>query len=122
MTSTAWRCCADATGCEAIGRRCDAPTSTAMSWLDRYAHSRRIRAEGIDLWPSFSAAPSYVNLHFERSIMWHGVPAWHEMVNGPATAKARASRRRRVAGPGTDRMGRLRIHPRTDQAPMVPAP
>jgi N-acyl-D-amino-acid deacylase len=56
--------------------------------VDRYAHSRQIRDRGIDLWPSFSAAPSYVNLHFERSIMWHGVPAWHELVNGPAGDKA----------------------------------
>ncbi len=55
---------------------------------DRYAHSNRLRSTGIDLWPSFSAAPSYVNLHFDRSIMWHGVLAWHELVNGPDEVKA----------------------------------
>jgi N-acyl-D-aspartate/D-glutamate deacylase len=55
----------------------------------RYAHSDRLRARGIDIWPSFSGAPSYVNLHFDRSIMWHGVLAWHELVNGPDADKGR---------------------------------
>jgi N-acyl-D-aspartate/D-glutamate deacylase len=55
----------------------------------RYAHSDQLRARGIDVWPSFSGAPSYVNLHFDRSIMWHGVLAWHELVNGPNADKDR---------------------------------
>jgi N-acyl-D-aspartate/D-glutamate deacylase len=38
---------------------------------------------------SSRAAPSYVNLHFDRSIMWHGVRSWHDMVNGPASDKER---------------------------------
>jgi N-acyl-D-aspartate/D-glutamate deacylase len=56
---------------------------------ERYELTLRRRAEGADLWPCFSAAPTYVNLHFDRSIMWHGVPAWHELVNGPDEDKAR---------------------------------
>jgi len=56
---------------------------------ERLAVSRAWRDRGADLWPCFSAAPTYVNLHFDRSIMWHGVPAWHELVNGPEADKAR---------------------------------
>ncbi len=57
--------------------------------IERYAHANEWRARGADMWPTFSGAPSYVNLHFDRSIMWHGVLAWHELVNGPAADKAR---------------------------------
>jgi N-acyl-D-aspartate/D-glutamate deacylase len=32
---------------------------------------------------------SHTNLHFDRSIMWHGVLAWHELVNGPDAEKVR---------------------------------
>ena len=38
-------------------------------------------AQGAELWANFSVRPSHVNMHFERSIMWSGVPAWHEVVN-----------------------------------------
>jgi N-acyl-D-amino-acid deacylase len=41
----------------------------------------RLRAEGADLWPNFSPRPSHVNMHFERSIMWSGVPSWHSYVH-----------------------------------------
>jgi N-acyl-D-amino-acid deacylase len=57
--------------------------------IERYAHANGWRARGADMWPTFSGAPSYVNLHFDRSIMWHGVLAWHELVNGPAADKER---------------------------------
>jgi N-acyl-D-aspartate/D-glutamate deacylase len=57
--------------------------------LERYAHANQWRARGADMWATFSGAPSYVNLHFDRSIMWHGVLAWHELVNGPAADKTR---------------------------------
>jgi N-acyl-D-aspartate/D-glutamate deacylase len=30
-----------------------------------------------------------VNLHFDRSIMWHGILAWHELANGPVADKER---------------------------------
>ncbi len=41
----------------------------------------RLRAEGSDLWPNFSPRPSHVNMHFERSIMWSGIPSWHSYVH-----------------------------------------
>ena len=56
--------------------------------LERRAHAEAWRARGADMWATFSGAPSYVNLHFDRSIMWHGVLAWHELVNGPQADKA----------------------------------
>jgi N-acyl-D-aspartate/D-glutamate deacylase len=56
--------------------------------VERRAHADAWRARGADMWATFSGAPSYVNLHFDRSIMWHGVLAWHELVNGPAAEKA----------------------------------
>ncbi|HZQ59130.1 MAG TPA: amidohydrolase family protein [Acidimicrobiales bacterium] len=65
----------------------------AAQYREEFAYRRPVtealRERGVDFWPAFSAAPSYVNLHFERSIMWHGVPSWHEMVNGPAVDKER---------------------------------
>ncbi len=36
---------------------------------------------GVPLWVNYSVRPSHVNMHFERSIMWSGVPAWHELAN-----------------------------------------
>jgi N-acyl-D-aspartate/D-glutamate deacylase len=56
--------------------------------IERRAHAEEWRARGADMWATFSGAPSYVNLHFDRSIMWHGVRAWHDLVNGPAAEKA----------------------------------
>ncbi len=41
----------------------------------------RLNREGCEIATLFSARPSYVNLHFERSIMWSGVEAWHELCN-----------------------------------------
>jgi N-acyl-D-aspartate/D-glutamate deacylase len=35
----------------------------------------------VPLWVNYSVRPSHVNMHFERSIMWSGVPAWHELAN-----------------------------------------
>ena len=80
-----------------LGRAALHPTTSEL--VDRYAHSQQWRTRGADLWPSFSGAPSYVNLHFERSIMWHGVPAWHELVNGPAPTR-RACSPTPSGGPG----------------------
>lgn len=39
------------------------------------------------LWANFSVRPSHVNMHFERSIMWSGVPAWHDLVNASLPEK-----------------------------------
>ena len=38
-------------------------------------------ARGAPLWANFSARPTHVNMHFERSIMWSGIPAWHDLVH-----------------------------------------
>jgi N-acyl-D-aspartate/D-glutamate deacylase len=57
--------------------------------IDRMALNDRLRASGADLAPLFNHMPTYVNLHFDRSIMWSGVLAWHELVNGPEAEKAR---------------------------------
>lgn len=42
---------------------------------------------GAPLWANFSVRPSHVNMHFERSIMWSGVPSWHDVVNGSPEEK-----------------------------------
>jgi N-acyl-D-amino-acid deacylase len=47
----------------------------------------RLRAEGADLWPNFSPRPSHVNMHFERSIMWSGIPSWHNYVHTATNQK-----------------------------------
>ena len=41
----------------------------------------QLNAEGAQIATLYSARPGYVNLHFERSIMWSGVEAWHELCN-----------------------------------------
>ena len=65
----------------------------AAQYADEFAYRRpiatQLRERGLDFWAAFSAAPTYVNLHFDRSIMWHGVLSWHELVNGPRADKAR---------------------------------
>lgn len=48
----------------------------------------------VPLWVNFSVRPSHVNMHFERSIMWSGVPAWHEVANA-----GRAEQRARLGDP-----------------------
>jgi N-acyl-D-aspartate/D-glutamate deacylase len=80
--------------CGARGVRGNYPgLRAAAQYRDEFAYrlpvTEALRARGVDFWAAFSAAPSYVNLHFERSIMWHGVLSWHEMVNGPAADKER---------------------------------
>jgi N-acyl-D-aspartate/D-glutamate deacylase len=47
----------------------------------------RLRGEGAELWPNFSPRPSHVNMHFERSIMWSGIPSWHAYVFTPEDQK-----------------------------------
>jgi N-acyl-D-amino-acid deacylase len=54
---------------------------------ERWARNQALRADGADVAPLLNHMPSHVNLHFDRSIMWHGVLAWHELVNGPHDAK-----------------------------------
>jgi N-acyl-D-aspartate/D-glutamate deacylase len=67
--------------------RCQA--ELAGERVDRVALNGRLRAAGADFAPLFNHMPTYVNLHFDRSIMWSGVLAWHDLVNGPDTDKPR---------------------------------
>jgi N-acyl-D-aspartate/D-glutamate deacylase len=55
---------------EMAGRRAD-----LLAYLERHW------AAGSPLWTTYSVRPSHVNMHFERSIMWSGVLAWHELAN-----------------------------------------
>jgi len=48
---------------------------------------RRMRAEGVDLWPNVVFKPLEPFFGFERSIVFQRVPAWNEMVNGPQDRK-----------------------------------
>jgi N-acyl-D-amino-acid deacylase len=67
--------------------RCE--KSRSDEFAERWAHNRSVNAKGARINPLFSHAMSYVNLHFDRSIMWHGVLSWHELCNGPEEDKAR---------------------------------
>ena len=60
-------------------------------------------------------APTQPRLGFESSIGTAAVPAWHELVNGPADRKTRPARRPGVAGPGPPRLG-----PPARRAELVP--
>jgi N-acyl-D-amino-acid deacylase len=65
--------------------RCEADLAAERE--ARWAWNQRLRRAGVDVSPLYSHAPAHVNLHFDRSIMWQGVPAWHELVNGPDADK-----------------------------------
>jgi N-acyl-D-aspartate/D-glutamate deacylase len=67
--------------------RCEAQRADELA--ERWAHNLAVNAGGARVAPLFSHARSYVNLHFDRSIMWHGILAWHELANGPAGDKER---------------------------------
>lgn len=47
----------------------------------------QLRAEGADFWPNVPFAPLEPFFGFERSIAFQRVPAWNEVLNGPAEAK-----------------------------------
>jgi N-acyl-D-aspartate/D-glutamate deacylase len=53
---------------------------------------RRHRAEGLDIWGQTPGRPQHGVINFERSILFQGIDAWHEMVNAGADAKARMLR------------------------------
>jgi hypothetical protein len=67
--------------------RCEQQRADELS--ARWSHNKEVNARGARVAPLFSHARSYVNLHFDRSIMWHGVLAWHELANGPLADKER---------------------------------
>jgi N-acyl-D-aspartate/D-glutamate deacylase len=52
----------------------------------RDAH-HRIQAGGADLWPNVPFKPLAPFFGFERSIVFQRVPAWNDLINGPAEAK-----------------------------------
>jgi N-acyl-D-aspartate/D-glutamate deacylase len=61
----------------------------ADEFHERWTHNQEVNRAGARIAPLFSHAMSHTNLHFDRSIMWHGVLAWHELVNGPDAEKVR---------------------------------
>ena len=67
--------------------RCEAGRADELA--ERWTHNRETIDGGAAMAPLFSHAKAYVNLHFDRSIMWHGVLAWHELVNGANGDKER---------------------------------
>jgi len=48
---------------------------------------RRQRAEGLDIWSQTPGRPQFGAINFERSILFQGIDAWHEMVNEPEEPK-----------------------------------
>jgi len=50
---------------------------------------RKYTAEGLDLWGQTPGRPQHGAINFERSILFQGIDAWHEMVNLDADAKQR---------------------------------
>ncbi|MEZ4334415.1 MAG: amidohydrolase family protein [Myxococcota bacterium] len=48
---------------------------------------RQYVAEGLDLWGQTAGRPQAGAIHFERSILFQGIDAWHEMVNADAARK-----------------------------------
>lgn len=47
----------------------------------------RLQAEGADVWPMLAFKPLVPFFSFERSIAFQRVPAWNEVLNGPAEDK-----------------------------------
>jgi N-acyl-D-aspartate/D-glutamate deacylase len=47
----------------------------------------RLQASGSDFWPVVAFKPLAPFFSFERSIVFQRVPAWNELINGPADAK-----------------------------------
>ena len=82
---------------------CSTPTIAARAWD---AHHRDPAPTAATSGRSSSFKPLEPFFGFERSIVFQRVPAWNEMVNGPADDKLRAPRRSRVARPGPPRLGR----------------
>ena len=54
---------------------------------DYWALFQRLQAEGADVWPMLAFKPLVPFFSFERSIMYQRVPAWNDVLNGPAEDK-----------------------------------
>ena len=67
------------------GIRCDvlSPNENAETWK----LYERLRDQGLDFWPIVPFKPLEPFFGFERSIVFQRIPAWNEMINGPADAK-----------------------------------
>ena len=50
---------------------------------------RQYLAEGLDLWGQTPGRPQHGAINFERSILFQGIDAWHEMVNSDKETKRR---------------------------------
>lgn len=65
--------------------------STDVLERNRAASARelhdRLRANGVDFWPNVVFKPLAPFFGFERSLAFQRVPAWNEMINGPADQK-----------------------------------
>ena len=72
----------------------------------RTLHRPAARRGGGDFWPIVAFKPLEPFFGFERSIVFQRVPAWNDMVNGPAEDEAGDARRSGVARPGPPRLGR----------------
>lgn len=47
----------------------------------------RLQSEGADMWPMVNCKPLAPFFGFERSLVFQRVPAWNEVINGPAEEK-----------------------------------
>lgn len=47
----------------------------------------RLQSEGADMWPMVNCKPLAPFFGFERSLVFQRVPAWNEVINGPADEK-----------------------------------
>jgi N-acyl-D-amino-acid deacylase len=54
------------------------------------AFLERFQSRATPIWANFSVRPTHVNMHFERSIMWSGVEAWHDVVNSAPDKQRRS--------------------------------
>ena len=52
-----------------------------------WALHERLHAEGADMWPMVNAKPLAPFFGFETSLVFQRVPAWNEVINGPAPLK-----------------------------------
>jgi N-acyl-D-aspartate/D-glutamate deacylase len=67
------------------GYELNVPSAEGRKALERFLEP--YHAQGAPVWANFSARPTHVNMHFERSIMWAGIPSWHNFVQAAPDAK-----------------------------------
>ena len=78
--------------CQRVGVRAQWP-GVPTDVLDRDKRDplwdlhRRLAADGVDFWSTVAYKPLEPFFGFEKSIVFQRVPAWNELVNGPAEEK-----------------------------------